>query len=111
MSNKKGTSSAGGISTLGMLGVAFVVMKLTGYIDWSWWYVTMPFWGGIALVIAGFLIFILYKLIKYFIARRKYHKESNDPERGINISENYPKKKSAFVKRVEAMEKKRSSYD
>lgn len=34
---------------LGLLGVAFVVLKLTGYIDWSWWWVTLPFWGGLAL--------------------------------------------------------------
>jgi hypothetical protein len=28
---------------------------LTHYIDWSWWYVTLPFWGGLALVISLFL--------------------------------------------------------
>lgn len=46
-------SSSGGIGVLGLLGVAFVVLKLTGFIDWSWWWVTLPFWGGIALL-AGF---------------------------------------------------------
>ena len=34
-----------------MLGVAFVVLKLMGYIDWSWWWVTAPFWGSIALLL------------------------------------------------------------
>ena len=43
-------SSSGGIGVLGLLGVVFVTLKLTDTIDWSWWYVTMPFWGGIALV-------------------------------------------------------------
>ena len=43
-------SSNGGIGVLGLLGVVFVTLKLTDVIDWSWWYVTMPFWGGIALV-------------------------------------------------------------
>lgn len=38
-------------SILGLLGVAFVVLKLTGYIDWSWWWVTAPFWIPTALVI------------------------------------------------------------
>jgi hypothetical protein len=28
----------------GVLGVVFVILKLTGYIDWSWWWVTAPFW-------------------------------------------------------------------
>lgn len=35
-------------NVLGLLGVAFVVLKLTGHIDWSWWWVTLPFWGGLA---------------------------------------------------------------
>lgn len=43
-------SSSSGIGVLGLLGVLFVGLKLGGVIDWSWWYVTMPFWGGIALV-------------------------------------------------------------
>ena len=48
------TASSGGIGVLGLLGVLFVGLKLTGVIDWSWWWVTLPFWGGIALVLAIF---------------------------------------------------------
>jgi len=44
------SSSSGGIGVLGLLGVVFVTLKLTGVIDWSWWWVTAPFWGGFALV-------------------------------------------------------------
>ena len=29
--------------------VAFVVLKLCHVIDWSWWWVTAPIWGGIVL--------------------------------------------------------------
>lgn len=57
MSDNSSSSSSGGIGVLGLLGVAFVVLKLTGYIDWSWWWVTAPFWGGfvfVLLFIAGF---------------------------------------------------------
>ena len=43
------TTSSGGIGVLGLLGIVFVVLKLTGFIDWSWWWVTAPFWGGFAL--------------------------------------------------------------
>jgi len=46
------SSSSGGIGVLGLLGVAFVVLKLTGVINWSWWLVTLPFWGGLALILA-----------------------------------------------------------
>ena len=43
--------SSGGIGILGLLGIVFVTLKLTGVIDWSWWWVTLPFWGGLALVL------------------------------------------------------------
>ena len=50
------SSSSSGIGVLGLLGVAFVVLKLTGVIDWSWWWVTLPFWIGIAVVIFIFSV-------------------------------------------------------
>lgn len=48
--SKSSSSSSSGISILGLLGVLFVGLKLTGYINWSWWWVTAPFWGGLAMV-------------------------------------------------------------
>ena len=48
--SKSTSSSSSGVSILGLLGVLFVGLKLTGYIDWSWWWVTAPFWGGLAVV-------------------------------------------------------------
>lgn len=59
MSEKSSSSSSGGIGVLGLLGVAFVVLKLCHVIDWSWWWVTAPFWGVLAIV----LIVILFALI------------------------------------------------
>lgn len=54
-------SSSGGIGVLGLLGVVFVTLKLCGVIDWSWWWVTAPLWGGVALLLAiagvGFLVY------------------------------------------------------
>lgn len=29
-----------------LFGVLFVGLKLTGHIDWSWFWVTAPFWGA-----------------------------------------------------------------
>jgi hypothetical protein len=49
-------ASSGGIGTLGLLGVVFVVLKLVHVINWSWWWVTLPFWGGFALFLAIVLI-------------------------------------------------------
>ena len=60
MSDKSSSSaSSGGIGVLGLLGVLFVGLKLTGIIEWSWWWVTAPFWGGLALVLAVAAIFLL----------------------------------------------------
>lgn len=42
-----------------LLGVLFVGLKLTGIIAWSWWWVTLPFWGGAVVVIVLFLISIV----------------------------------------------------
>jgi hypothetical protein len=50
MNDKTSSSSSSGIGVLGLLGVLFVGLKLTNIIDWSWWWVTLPFWGGFALL-------------------------------------------------------------
>ena len=53
-------SSSGNI--LGLLGIVFVVLKLTDVIAWSWWWVTLPFWGGALLAILILIgIYIYYK--------------------------------------------------
>lgn len=32
--------------TCSLLGLLFIHHKLSGTIDWSWWWVTMPFYAG-----------------------------------------------------------------
>lgn len=54
-------NSSVSISTLGLLGIVFIVLKLTKVIDWSWWYVTLPFWGGIAISLVVLAIIVLFK--------------------------------------------------
>lgn len=44
---------------LGLLGVLFVGLKLAGIITWSWWWVTVPFWGGLAVGIAIMTVAVL----------------------------------------------------
>lgn len=34
----------GGIGFVGMLTILFIGLKLTNYIDWSWWWVLSPIW-------------------------------------------------------------------
>lgn len=40
-----------GLSLADMLTVLFVALKLTGHIDWSWWWVLAPCWIGLAAVV------------------------------------------------------------
>jgi hypothetical protein len=49
MSSKN--TSSGGMSLFSVLTVVFVVLKLTDVIDWSWWLVLAPTWGGICLAL------------------------------------------------------------
>lgn len=54
---EKPVASFGGITFLQLLTIVFVVLKLTKYIDWSWWWVLAPLWAPVVLVIA--VVFIL----------------------------------------------------
>ena len=49
MSNQ--TDSFCGIGIFGVLGVVFIILKLTNVIAWSWWWVLCPFWGGFVLAL------------------------------------------------------------
>jgi hypothetical protein len=65
MSNKSSESgSSGGVSFFGLLGIVFIVLKLTGFIDWPWLYVLAPLWAPLALILTillGILIFVIFK--------------------------------------------------
>ena len=43
---------------IGLLGVLFVGLKLTGYITWSWLWVLSPFWIPAILYIITILIYL-----------------------------------------------------
>ena len=49
-------SSSGGVGVTGLLGVAFVILKLADVIDWSWWWVTAPFWMPLALILVLLMV-------------------------------------------------------
>lgn len=55
MTNEVGGSSSGtGVGFTGLLAITFIVLKLTGFIHWSWWWVLSPIW--VPLIIAILLI-------------------------------------------------------
>jgi len=51
-------NASGGVGFLGLLFLLFLGLKLTNVITWSWWWVTAPLWGPVALVVA-ILLFVL----------------------------------------------------
>lgn len=58
MSNKAASS---GFPIIGILGLIFITLKLTGVgvvANWSWWLVLAPFWVGAA--IAAFILIVFF---------------------------------------------------
>ena len=49
-----------------VLFLIFLVLKLTGLIDWSWWWVTAPLWGTVAVVL---LIILVMVMVAAFVNR------------------------------------------
>lgn len=60
MSSKTNNSSSG-IGFSGLLTIVFIVLKLTNYIDWSWWWVLSPIWISISLIIIIILFALIFK--------------------------------------------------
>lgn len=58
------STKGGGVGFLGLLSIAFIVLKLTGVISWSWWWVLLPLWGPLALVAVMFVLILLGELAK-----------------------------------------------
>ena len=64
---------SGGIGVCGVLFCIFLVLKLAGLIDWSWFWVTSPLWisfAFVAIVIAVTAIIVgIYTAIDYINRR------------------------------------------
>ena len=60
MSNETKISYSGGIGFSGLLTIVFIILKLIGKIDWSWWWVLSPLW---ITFILGMLVFILMIIV------------------------------------------------
>lgn len=58
MDNNK-SSASGGITFTGLLTIAFIVLKLTKVIDWSWWWVLSPLWIVAAIVVVILILAVI----------------------------------------------------
>ena len=62
--NRNNSGTAGGIGFCGLLTIAFIILKLTGVISWSWLWVLAPIWIPAAIVIAVLLVVLIVVLVK-----------------------------------------------
>ena len=61
---EKNNTSGGGFGFIGLLQIAFIILKLCHVIDWSWIWVLSPIW-------ITPIVFILLIIIGYLIASLK----------------------------------------
>lgn len=57
-SSANNSAPSGGISLVGALGLLFIGLKLGHVINWSWWLVTLPLWGGLALTVVALVVLV-----------------------------------------------------
>lgn len=56
---KNNNNSSSGISIFSLLTIIFVVLKLVGVINWSWWWVLSPFLIGCAISVIIIVIYVI----------------------------------------------------
>ena len=59
MSSETKVSYSGGIGFTGLLTIVFIILKLVGTIDWSWWWVLCPLWITFMLCMLFFIAMII----------------------------------------------------
>jgi hypothetical protein len=68
MSSERNVNVNFGGGFTGLLTIVFITLKLTGYIDWSWWWVLAPLWIG---ALVGLTLLGLFLAIAVWIEMRK----------------------------------------
>lgn len=104
-SNSKTTG--GGISFFGIVFLILMTLKLAeiGEVaDWSWWLITLPLWGPMAIIGVVVILGGIITMIKYRNRDRRFRKRH-----GLDVPGT--PKKSSFQKRLEEMEAKRKALD
>ena len=78
-----GGSSSSGIGILGVLQIIFIVLKLCGVIDWSWWLVFIPTFAEILLYASIYVYFTIkyrYSFSKEYLKRNREVKNNGPLE-------------------------------
>lgn len=64
VSQKVVVEREGGVGFCGLLALIFITLKLTGYIDWSWWWVLAPIWIPLAIIVAILAVVLIFAAIE-----------------------------------------------
>lgn len=70
--SKSTKTTATGVSLLGVLQIIFIVLKVCGLIDWSWWVVFIPVWIDLSVVAVFLFIYFIVYAIAYFYSRHPW---------------------------------------
>ena len=57
-------NASNGVGFCSLLAIVFIVLKLTGTIGWSWWWVLAPLWVSFALAMIILFIFIIVMALR-----------------------------------------------
>lgn len=57
-SNSSNNNASGGIGFVGLLTIAFIVLKLVGVIKWNWLWVLSPIWIT-GLIFIAIMVFVI----------------------------------------------------
>jgi hypothetical protein len=74
MSKDKTEVKTGGIGFFGLLTIVFITLKLTGYINWSWWWVLAPLWMPLSVIFGILAIMFIAVFVYEWIKDKKKYK-------------------------------------
>jgi len=87
-----------------LLTVLFIGLKLTNYIDWSWWWVLSPLWTSLGIGLIVLLIIGIILFLKYLKLKNKKFDSGSVPDK-----KHSPVFESRFQKRMREMQDRRNN--
>lgn len=86
-----------GMTPCSLLGLIFIVLRLTGTITWSWWWVLAPFWVPL-------LVCLIFTCILLAIVWHYYYKDATENTENTTETITEAETKAEVVKEPETVE-------
>lgn len=58
------SNKGNGLGLCDVLAIVFVILKLVGVIDWSWWWILSPIWIAFIIAITPLVVSVISELIQ-----------------------------------------------